>query len=279
MKRIRFTKMQGLGNDYIYIDGTKNVPENLPELAIKISDRHFGVGSDGLVVIASSEIADFKMIMLNADGSYGEMCGNASRCIAKYVYEKGLTDKTLITLETLAGIKTLKIEVENGKVKSVTVNMGKAILDPENIPVASNSNLVEIETSFGKFNGTCVSMGNPHVGIFVDELFFDGFEKLGKEVENHVLFPKRVNVEFIKVIAKNAIEMRVWERGSGETLACGTGACASAVASVLSGSAEKDVPITVKLRGGDLTVEYLSSGEVLMSGGAEFVFEGEYLYA
>ena len=279
MERIKFTKMQGLGNDYIYIDGTKNVPENLPDLAIKMSDRHFGVGSDGLVVIAKSDVADFKMIMLNADGSYGEMCGNASRCIAKYVYEKGLTNKTTITLETLAGIKTLVLDVKDGKVVYVSVDMGLAILQPEKIPVLSKGNFVEFEALGKKIKGTAVSMGNPHVCIFVDDVFFDGFETLGAAIEKHPIFPKKVNVEFIKVIDKQNIEMRVFERGSGETLACGTGACASVIACVLNGYAEKDNVVKVKLRGGDLFVEYKSDGRVIMQGGAEFVFEGEYLYA
>lgn len=278
MKKILFTKMQGLGNDYVYIDGTKSIPEDLPKLAKLISDRHFGVGSDGLVVIASSNVADFRMIMLNSDGSYGEMCGNASRCIAKYVYEKGLTKKTHITLETLAGIKTLDLLVNNGIVDSVTVNMGKAILEPSLIPVDSDSNDIEISVGANKISGTCVSMGNPHVCIFVEDAFFDGFENLGKEIECHPIFPNKVNVEFIEVIDRNLIKMRVWERGSGETLACGTGACASAVASVLNGYADKDTPIKVLLRGGELTIKYLSDGEVLMTGPAEFVFEGEYIY-
>lgn len=278
MKKILFTKMQGLGNDYVYIDGTKSIPEDLPKLAKLISDRHFGVGSDGLVVITSSNVADFRMIMLNSDGSYGEMCGNASRCIAKYVYEKGLTKKTHITLETLAGIKSLDLLVNNGIVDSVTVNMGKVILDPSLIPVDSDSNDIEILVGANKINGTCVSMGNPHVCIFVENTFFDGFENLGKEIENHPIFPNKVNVEFIEAISRNLIKMRVWERGSGETLACGTGACASAVASVLNGYADKDTPIKVLLRGGELTIEYLSDGEVLMTGPAEFVFEGEYVY-
>ncbi len=271
--------MQGLGNDYVYVDGTKSVPSDLPNLAIKISDRHFGVGSDGLVVIASSDVADFRMIMLNADGSYGEMCGNASRCIGKYVYEKGLTDKTHITLETLAGIKTLDLSVFDGIVKSVTVNMEKAILTPSLIPVNSDSNYVSIKALGKSFDGTCVSMGNPHVCIFVDDVFFDGFESIGREIECHELFPNKVNVEFIEVVDRNVIKMRVWERGSGETLACGTGACASAVAACLNGYADKDIPIKVILRGGELNIKYLSSGEVHMEGPAEFVFEGEYIYA
>lgn len=279
MEKIKFTKMQGLGNDYIYIDGTKNVPENLPDLAIKMSDRHFGVGSDGLVVIAKSDVADFKMIMLNADGSYGEMCGNASRCIAKYVYEKGLTNKTTVTLETLAGIKTLVLDVKDGKVVYVSADMGLAILQPEKIPVLSKGNFVEFEALGKKIKGTAVSMGNPHVCIFVNDVFFDGFETLGAAIEKHPIFPKKVNVEFIKVIDKQNIEMRVFERGSGETLACGTGACASVIACVLNGYAEKDNVLKVKLRGGDLFVEYKSDGRVIMQGGAEFVFEGEYLYA
>lgn len=279
MERIKFTKMQGLGNDYIYIDGTKTVPENLPDLAIKMSDRHFGVGSDGLVVITKSEVADFKMIMLNADGSYGEMCGNASRCIAKYVYEKGLTNKTTLTLETLAGIKTLSLDVKDGKVVYVSVDMGLAILEPDKIPVLAKDNFVEFEALGKNIKGTAVSMGNPHVCIFVDDVFFDGFETLGAAIEKHPIFPKKVNVEFIKVIDKQNIEMRVFERGSGETLACGTGACASVVACVLNGYAEKDTVVKVRLRGGDLFVEYKSDGRVIMQGGAEFVFEGEYLYA
>lgn len=276
MKRLKFTKMQGIGNDYIYIDGTKNVPQDLPNLAVKLSDRHFGIGGDGIVVIAKSNVADFQMIMLNNDGSYAEMCGNASRCIGKYVYEKGLTNKKEVTLETKAGIKNLSLNISDGVVLSVTVNMGKAILEPTKIPLNYSTNMsVPIEVENKKYLATCVSMGNPHACIISSELYFDDFEKIGRKIENYYLFPKKTNVEFIKVIDRNNVEMRVWERGTGETLACGTGACASVVACVLQDLTDRIV--TVKLRGGNLLIEYKENGEVIMTGEAKFVFDGEVI--
>lgn len=276
---MKFTKMQGLGNDYVYVNCLKEKIADPPELARKISDRHFGVGSDGLIMINPSDKADFEMEMYNADGSRAEMCGNGIRCVAKYVYDYGLTDKTYISVQTLAGIKYLDLTVENGKVSLVKVDMGQPILEPEKIPVASKGSRVVDEPLLvdGKeYRMTCVSMGNPHAVIFVDEDVKNlPLEKIGPSFENHICFPKRVNTEFVRVIDRHTAEMRVWERGSGETLACGTGTCAVAVACVLNGLTED--AITVHLLGGDLYIEWdREKNTVYMTGPAEAVFDGEW---
>ena len=276
---MKFTKMQGLGNDYVYVNCLKEKIADPPELARKISDRHFGVGSDGLIMINPSDKADFEMEMYNADGSRAEMCGNGIRCVAKYVYDYGLTDKTYISVETLAGMKYLDLTVENGKVSLVKVDMGHPILEPEKIPVAVKGSRVVDEPLLvdGKeYRMTCVSMGNPHAVIFVDEDVKNlPLEKIGPSFENHICFPKRVNTEFVRVIDRHTAEMRVWERGSGETLACGTGTCAVAVACVLNGLTED--AITVHLLGGDLYIEWdREKNTVYMTGPAEAVFDGEW---
>jgi diaminopimelate epimerase len=248
------------------------------KLSIFISDRHFGIGSDGLVMIMPSSIADFKMRIFNADGSEAMMCGNATRCIGKYVYDKGLTDKTDITLETNSGIKYLKLFVNNGKVESVTVDMGKAILNARDIPIDADGETYvnqPINVAGKDLRVTCVSMGNPHAIYYVDNTKDLDLEKIGPDFENHKLFPDRVNTEFIRVIDRNTLEMRVWERGSGETFACGTGACASVVASVLNNYCDIDSEVTVKLRGGDLKITYKKDGNVIMNGPATLVFDGE----
>ena len=275
---MKFTKMHGIGNDYIYFNCLEKEIENPEELSIKLSDRHFGVGGDGIVLILPSDKADFRMRMFNADGSEGKMCGNATRCIGKYVYDKGITDKKEITLATLSGIKTLKLSVnEKNKVESVEVNMGEAILKASEIPVKSDKEKVineRIKIADSEYNITCVSMGNPHCVVYMDEIDNLDLEKLGPKFENDSIFPERVNTEFIKVIDENTLKMRVWERGSGETWACGTGACAAVVSSVLNGYCKYDTPIKIKLLGGELTIKFMKNGLVYMSGPAEFVFEG-----
>ncbi|MBE6052089.1 MAG: diaminopimelate epimerase [Clostridium sp.] len=274
---MEFTKMHGIGNDYIYFNCMEKEIENPEALSIKLSDRHFGVGGDGIVMILPSKVADFRMRMFNADGSEGKMCGNASRCIGKYVYEKGLTDKNVVTLETLGGIKKLNMTVVDKKVTEVEVNMGEAILNPKDIPVNINKEKIvneKITVDNKEFNVTCVSMGNPHCIVYMDNIDDLEIEKIGPKFENHELFPERINTEFLEVIDRNTIKMRVWERGSGETYACGTGACAATVASVLNNYCNIDEEVTVKLLGGDLKIKYLSNGLVYMTGPAEFVFEG-----
>ncbi len=277
---MKFTKMQGLGNDYVYVNCFKEKIDNPPELARRISDRHFGVGSDGLIMINPSDKADFEMEMYNADGSRGEMCGNGIRCVAKYVYDYGLTDKTHISVETLGGIKYLDLTVEEGKVKMVKVDMGKPELEPLKIPVkASGDKAVDEPILVGgnEYRMTCVSMGNPHAVIFIgcDVREFP-LEEIGPKFENHERFPNRVNTEFVRVIDRRTAEMRVWERGSGETLACGTGACAVAVACALNGFTEDEV--TVRLLGGDLQIRWdREKDTVFMTGPAEVVFDGEWI--
>lgn len=259
-KKVNFTKMHGAGNDYIYINAMDTVPENLPLLSCKISDRHFGVGSDGLVAIMPSGVADFRMRMFNADGSEGEMCGNASRCIGKYVYERGLTSKTEVSLETLAGIKILKLEISEGEVTAVTVDMGEPVLSPENVVI------------YG-FSVTAVSMGNPHAVIFCDEITDKLVLGMGPQLEVASVFPNKSNIEFVRVINRDDIEMRVWERGSGETLACGTGACAAVVAAVLNGFTGRHV--RVSLPGGVLEIIWdEKTNHVFLKGEAEFVADG-----
>ena len=274
---IKFTKMHGLGNDYVYMDAINQKIENREELAKRVSDRHFGIGSDGLILICESKIADFRMQMFNSDGTEAEMCGNGIRCVGKFVYDKGLTNKETVTIETLAGIKTLNLNVENGKVKTVKVDMGEPILEPEKIPVESKENPVknlELEVEDKKLKFTCVSMGNPHAITFIKEdvKTFD-ICKYGKKVEVDKVFPKRTNVEFINIEDKNNTKMRVWERGAGETLACGTGACASVVASHINGLTDRIV--NVELLGGTLNIEWnKENNHIYMTGPAETVFEG-----
>lgn len=275
---MRFTKMQGAGNDYIYVDCFKESVPDPEAVSIRISDRHFGIGGDGLVLIMPSDKADFRMRMFNADGSEGMMCGNASRCIGKYVYDNGLTDKTEITLETKSGIKKLRLYPENGVVKTVEVDMGEAVLVPKNIPMdAQGDSFINkpICVNGKDVDITAVSMGNPHAVVFTSGVDGLDLEKIGPSFENNPVFPQRVNTEFCEVIDGNTIKMRVWERGSGETWACGTGACASAVAAVLNGYCSRDEEITLKLRGGDLKITYCSDGHVIMRGAAETVFTGE----
>jgi len=274
---MKFAKMQGCGNDYIYVDCFKETVENPQETAIKISDRHFGVGSDGLILIYPSKVADFKMTMYNADGSEGKMCGNGIRCVAKYVYDFGLTDKTELKIETLSGIKTLKLNIKDKKVDTVQVDMGSPILVPEQIPVKFEGEIMvdeAVAVNGLEYHLTCVSMGNPHAVVFVDNIKILNLEKIGPDFEQHKIFPDKVNTEFIHIIDKNTIEMRVWERGSGETLACGTGACASVVACVWNGLTADEV--LVHLVGGDLKIKYdREKNTVLMTGPAEFVCTGE----
>lgn len=276
---MKFTKMQGIGNDYVYVNCLQETIENPSELAKKISDRHYGVGSDGLIMINPSDKADFEMEMYNADGSRGEMCGNGIRCVAKYVYDYGLTDKTSISVETLAGIKYLDMTVEDGKVVLVKVDMGKPMLRPEEVPVVSEKEEVidePITVDGQEYRMTCVSMGNPHAVVFIDQDVKEfPLETVGVKFENHERFPKRVNTEFVNVLDRHTARMRVWERGSGETLACGTGACAVAVACALNGLTEDEV--TVKLLGGDLQIKWdREKNTVYMTGPAEVVFDGEW---
>lgn len=274
---MKFTKMQGLGNDYVYVNCFKEKIDNPPEVAIQVSNRNFGVGSDGLIMINPSKVADFEMEMYNADGSRGEMCGNGIRCVGKYVYDYGLTDKTSISVETLGGIKYLDFTVENGKVKLVKVDMGSPELVPENIPIIAEGDSVidaPIIVDGKEYRMTGVSMGNPHTVVYIDDVQGLDIQKVGPKFENHECFPKRINTEFARVLDRNTVEMRVWERGSGETLACGTGACAVAVASILNGLTEDKV--TVKLLGGDLQIEWdREANKVYMTGPAEVSFEGE----
>lgn len=283
---MKFTKMHGCGNDYVYVDCTKEVIPNISETAIRVSDRHFGIGSDGLILIKASDVADFEMDMYNADGSRGKMCGNGIRCVAKYVYDHGLTDKTTITVNTLSGIKTLKLTVEDGKVSKVRVDMGEPELIPAQVPVkASVIGLADdrreaivaepLEIKGRSYDITCVSMGNPHCITFIGEDVRDfSLEAVGPVFEKHELFPERVNTEFINVIDKDHLRMRVWERGSGETLACGTGACAVAVASYLNGFTGRSVDI--ELLGGHLEVVYdEKTNHVFMTGPATEVFSGK----
>ena len=275
---MRFTKMQGAGNDYVYVNCLKEKVENPSETAVRISDRHYGIGSDGLILINPSEAADFEMEMYNADGSRGEMCGNGIRCVAKYVYDYGLTDKTKISIETLAGIKYLDLTVEGGKVRKVKVDMGQPVLAAAEIPVEADTDQVidaPILAGGQEYHITCVSMGNPHAVVYMDDVENLEIEKSGPLFENHERFPKRVNTEFVKILDRQTVQMRVWERGSGETLACGTGACAVAVSCILNGLT--DDYVTVKLLGGDLEIYWdRDKNRVFMTGPAEVVFDGEW---
>ena len=275
---LKFTKMHGLGNDYVYMDAINQKIENRSELAKFVSDRHFGIGSDGLILICPSEKADFRMQMFNQDGSEAEMCGNGIRCVGKFVYDKGLTNKTTITVETLAGIKTLVMTEKDGKIETVRVDMGEPILEPKLIPVISEENPVknlQLKAEDKEFKFTCVSMGNPHAVAFIEE-YVNDFDicKYGSKLEVNKAFPNKANIEFINVIDDKTLKMRVWERGAGETLACGTGACASAVAAMLNGYTSRKV--TVHLLGGDLKIEWSKAdNHVYMTGTATTVFEGE----
>lgn len=298
---MKFTKMHGAGNDYVYVDCTKNDLNNPSEIAIKVSDRHFGIGSDGLILIKPSDKADFFMDMYNADGSRGKMCGNGIRCVGKFVYDNKLTDKTTVTIDTLSGIKTLKLNIgKDGKVESARVNMGAPVLQPSQVPVditglesyknmskeqmqKEKENVTEpvvsehIKVNDNEYEVTCVSMGNPHAIVYLDnDIDIKKFEieKIGSAFENHKAFPDRINTEFIQVLDKDNLNMRVWERGSGETLACGTGACASLVATVLNGKCNDTA--TLHLLGGDLKITWdKKDNTVYLEGPAKTVFTGE----
>ncbi len=275
---MKFTKMHGLGNDYVYVNAFEEHVENPEALAKRVSDRHFGVGGDGLVLIAPSERADFRMVMYNADGSRGAMCGNASRCIGKYVYERGMTDKTVMTLETDAGVRQMRLDVQGGRVRSVCVDMGEPVLDCARVPCLLGEGVVRrapVEALGRRFEVTPVSMGNPHGVIFTPEAIGDDdLRRYGAALEQHPAFPEKVNIEFVTVLAPDRLRMRVWERGSGVTLACGTGACASLVASVICGLCERRAQ--VELDGGALEIGWdEQSGHVMMTGPATHVFDGE----
>lgn len=273
---MKFTKMHGCGNDYIYVDCTRTMPENPAQLAQRLSHRHFGVGSDGLILICPSDVADFRMAMYNADGSEGAMCGNGIRCLAKFVHDKGLTDKTQLTVETPSGIKTLLLHVEEGKVVSVRVDMGVPNVAAAAVPVRGMGDFVidrEVTVSNYPWVMTCLSMGNPHAVVWVERAEDVPLELIGPMFENHPMFPDRVNTEFVEVIDGETIRMRVWERGSGETMACGTGACAAVAAAYIS---EYTGPkVRVLLKGGELEVEVADDQHIYLTGPAEFVFEGE----
>ena len=274
---MKFTKMQGIGNDYVYVNCFREQVENPSQVAIKVSDRHFGVGSDGLILIKPSDVADFEMEMYNADGSQGAMCGNGIRCVAKYVYDYHLTDKTSISVNTKSGIKYLDLTVEDGKVKEVKVNMGAPILNTAEIPMIYGKEQViaqPLNINLNLYEVTAVSMGNPHVIVYMEDVKNLKIEEVGPYFEKSSVFPESVNTEFVRVIDRNTVEMRVWERGSGETLACGTGACAVAVACISNGYTEDQV--TVKLLGGDLKIFWDREADlVYMTGPAEVVFDGE----
>ena len=280
--KINFTKMHGCGNDYIYVNCfEKELPE--PEkISAKMSPRHFSVGSDGLILVCRSDVADAKMRMFNLDGSEGKMCGNGIRCVGKFVHDYGLCEKTTLDIETLSGIKHLALHLgDDGKVKTVTVDMGKADITAKNVPVAAKTEtVVNAPVTIGgkEYKITCVSMGNPHAVTFVGDVNGIEIEKIGPLFEFDPMFPERVNTEFAEIVDKNTIKMRVWERGSGETYACGTGACATAVAAILGGYCDYDEKITVKLIGGDLDIVVSRDMSVTMTGGAEKVYEGVYEY-
>ena len=277
---INFTKMEGLGNDYVYVDCTRMQEDeisNISKLAKKISDRHFGIGSDGLILICKSDIADFKMRMFNSDGTEAQMCGNGIRCVAKYVYDNELTKSTSINIETLAGIKKIDLTVQNGKAVLATVNMGRPILEPEKIPVVSNEDPVKnlkLRAEDKEFTFTCVSMGNPHAVTIIDNVDEFDIEKYGPILEKDEHFPEKANIEFIQIIDRTHVKMRVWERGSGETLACGTGACAVCVAATLNNLVEQNEEIEIGLLGGNLKIRWDDS--VYMTGPAKTTFKGEF---
>lgn len=274
---MKFVKMHGIGNDYIYIDCFKEDPQNLSEMAVKLSDRHYGIGSDGIICIRPSKVADACMQMLNSDGSESAMCGNGVRCVGKYVYDSGIAKKDVITIETKAGIKILKMDIKDGKAVGATVDMGEPQIIPELVPIKAEGKsfinkpiaYLDMERKF-----TAVSMGNPHIITYVDDVNAIDIEKEGPALEHHDMFPERTNIEFIQVVSPRELIMRVWERGSGETLACGTGACAVAVSGVLNGINEREV--LIHLRGGDLKIRYDDkTNRVFMTGNAVEVFRGE----
>ena len=281
MPQIKFTKMHGIGNDYVYINCFTEQVDNPNELAKIMSPRRFSVGADGVILICPSKVADAKMRMFNLDGSEGKMCGNGIRCVGKFVYDSGIAHKDTITIETLSGIKTLYITDKDGVAETITVDMGKAELSPEKIPAIADCDTI-IDTAImvdgNSYNITAVSMGNPHAVTFCDEIESLNLEKIGPHFEHHEMFPQGVNTEFIRVIDEKTLQMRVWERGSGETFACGTGACAAAVAAVLNGYCKHDTEITVHLVGGDLFITYKNDGTVFMRGSATKVFDGVYEY-
>ncbi|MCR5054627.1 MAG: diaminopimelate epimerase [Lachnospiraceae bacterium] len=275
---MKFTKMHGCGNDYVYVDCTESDIDNPEKVAVFVSDRHFGIGSDGLILIKKSLKADFEMVMYNADGSRGEMCGNGIRCVGKYVYDRRLTNKTEVTVETLAGTKTLKLNVEDGVVRTVRVNMGYPELAAAKVPVTfPEKEMIDkpLEVHGDIYRVTCVSMGNPHCVTFLEKNVNElDLTKVGPAFEKHPIFPKRTNTEFCNVLDRQHIRMRVWERGSGETLACGTGACAAAVAGVLNGLTDNTVDL--ELKGGHLAISYdRDENQVFMTGPATFVYDGE----
>ena len=276
---LHFTKMHGTGNDYVYVNLFEETVEDPSFLAKKVSDRHFGIGSDGLILIAPSMVADCRMIMYNADGSEGAMCGNGIRCVAKYAYDHGIVNSERLTIETKSGVKTLELTIQNGKAIMARVNMGNAILQPSRIPVlAAGDTYIAQEITVGEqtYSVTCVSMGNPHCVVFVDDVDAIDIETIGPMFENHSLFPDRINTEFVQVVDERKIKMRVWERGSGETISCGTGTCAATVACVLNGYSKTGYPVEVMVRGGSLFDTYMEDGTVYMEGPAEEVFKGEF---
>lgn len=281
MKEIDFHKMQGLGNDYVYLVCLDTLPDNPSDLARDISDRHFGIGGDGLVIITKSHKADFRMIMFNADGSEAQMCGNASRCIAKLMYEQGYLTGDEMTLETLAGIKRIKLDIQEGVVKSVSVNMGKPLLEAAAIPVVIRQDEMgqppvrTAKCGDQTFEIHCVGMGNPH-GVIFREMDEESFNKFGPLLEKHEIWPEKANIEFVKIVDSHNVDMRVWERGTGETLACGTGACATAVAAILTGRTLNKV--NVRMRGGSLLISLDNEGNVIMTGDAEYVARGTYYW-
>ena len=277
--KLKFTKMHGIGNDYIYCSTFDQEINNPEALSVRLSDRHFGIGGDGLILVCPSDVADAKMRMFNLDGSEGKMCGNGIRCVGKFLYDHNMIDikeKDEITIETLSGIKNLKAYTQDGIVKSLRVDMGKAELNPKNIPVVCDKEKMineKVNISGEDYNVTCVSMGNPHCVVFIDNVDGLDIEDIGPKFENDPIFPERVNTEFVKVLNDHTIKMRVWERGSGETWACGTGACAVAVAACENGFCKKGEDITIKLKGGDLVINY-TDDTVYMTGDAEKVFDG-----
>lgn len=277
--KLKFSKMHGTGNDYIYINGFTEKLENPQKAAKELSDRHFAIGSDGLIIVAPSQMADVRMIMYNADGSEGKMCGNGIRCVAKYAYDHGLTDKKVMKIETASGIKTIEVTVnDENKVEYARVDMGKAVLKPKEIPMLNEGDdfiAQEIEVNGVKYTATAVSMGNPHLVIFmkgIDELDLD---KIGPYFENHELFPEQVNTEFVEMIDGHNFKMRVYERGTGETMSCGTGTCAVTVAAVLNGYAKYGEELNIHIKGGTLKDTYYEDGTVIMKGMATHVFDGE----
>ena len=277
VETMRFTKMQGIGNDYVYVNCFQEKVEDPSAAAVHVSDRHFGVGSDGLILICPSEVADCQMVMYNSDGSRSQMCGNGIRCVGKYVYDRGICKKEVITVETLGGIKTLRLHLENDRVKSITVDMGEPILEPAKIPVRYEGDRFisrQVMVDGKEWEITALSMGNPHAVVYVEDTGGLDLMKLGPAFERHKIFPERTNTEFIQVVDRKTLRMRVWERGAGETLACGTGACAALVATVLNGKCDRSA--TLKLLGGDLSICWdEETNHVYMTGPAEFVFDGE----